>query len=549
MKQEQPLLVHAKERWQKLLIVLVALMHGALFLYVPLRSPANIYNSPDETANVLLADALKEQSSIRLPVLIKGLPSIVAPRSLHRQDDSLIPVGFPSFPFLIGVVSKVVRVHGIVYLTAILGALALWAWYRFCRLLFGTTIGFYSALLYAFHPALLYWGNRPFFPHALFFALTMFALYFLTRALRLRERKIKEAREVAIEQPTTEQLAVKKRLTSLMAGLCAGLAFALRPPEGAWLIVVIIGVVLYSKARQRLAWLAMLAGAFLPIFGAAVLNTNLYGAPWNTGHFYFTPPGAGLTQSLALTLAPVGFDLGRIGFVAWQYLGLLFWWLSALTLVGIVSMFVRKTITARRMRFWGLGTLLIALYLLQLYGSFTVRDRLDLAPSLGTSFTRYFLPLYVLLIPLAAYGLRALRFLQKGSAFVSAAFIIAAALSLQLTFFSGDESLTQIPQVLAENLAVREQALKVVPEDGIILTERSDKIFFPYREVAASFRRFKPEDFTTLQQSHSMYYETVLNVEDVEKENEEFWKPRGLRAVESVDLGGRHVIYRLVKQD
>ena len=117
-------------------------------------------------------------------------------------------------------------------------------------------------------------------------------------------------------------------------------------------------------------------------------------------------------------------------------------------------------------------------------------------------------------------------------------------LSLRLVFWSSDESAQAVVSVLAQNRQLHEHIQTRVPLQGIVFTDRSDKIFFPAREVVTRFRTFDQSDFAALY-PYQLYYETIADTAVVAFENDRFWGPHGLRAVDPVDLGYRHTLYKL----
>ncbi|MBI2551942.1 glycosyltransferase family 39 protein [Candidatus Uhrbacteria bacterium] len=542
---EPPLVSAGSGRISKAAVILVALAHSAFIFFVSLSFPRGIYNSPDEAANALFARQMQQATSVRVPTLIKDAPAFVAPRSIKRAGNTFIPVGFISFPTLFGILAKALGTTGTLALTAILSGLTVGAWYGFIRRIFGATIGLFSAILYGLHPAVLYWGARPFYPHALFISTTILALYFLGRTVRLRHERGAADQEILKENPTASQPLVKKRAASFLAGLMAGVAVTLRPTEGLWLAPVFFAVFALRALRRRVALIPLALGGLFPIFAILALQNRLYGSPFKTGYPELFQP-KNLADTVSILVTPFGFDLARTAQVGWEYLARLFWWYALLIVIGVAALFLRKSTTARRMRWWGLGVLLLTLFFLQFYGSWLLRDRLDLLPSLGTSFTRYFLPLYLLTTPLAAYGLRVIQFRRFGKILAVCAGIFFLFFSARTLLWSSDENLVELNAVLRENIKVREHILSLTPADSIILTDRADKIIFPSREVVARFRDLTAEQFRELR-PYPLYYETILNEMDVAKENEQFWRRAGLYAADMILLPGRHRLYKLVK--
>lgn len=545
-----PLTIAAGKRMPKIILVSAAFLYGIFLFLIPLFSPAGIYNSPDETANVVFIEQIAKNTRLRVPVIIKQAPDFVTPRGLKRDGDTFAPVSFVGFPVAAGLLFKIAAKYGFFVINAALGMLAILTWYGFCRRLFGATVGLYSAILLALHPAVLYWGTRPFYSHALHLNAIIFALYLLARALRLSQKRGVVEQGVLSEQPTIAQPLNKKRAAAFFSGFFAALAFVLRPPETIWLAPVFLFIFARRNSRAKISVLLCVLGAAIPALTVILMQNALYGSWFRTGY-------------PQLTVLPLDFNFIRILEIAYQYILLFPWYFTVLVIIGLIVCAARRGIASRRLRFWALGALVVALFLLQFYGSLDFKDRLDLLPSIGTSFTRYFLVLYLLLTPIAAYGLRAIRFIpleigrglrprsltgftRYGRWFVTPLFLLMAFFSLRMVLWSSDESVLSINSVLRENIATREAVLDAAPQGSIILTERSDKIFFPYYEVVARFRDLTKPQFEALKE-YPLYYETFLNNSDVEQENIEFWQKFGLRARMMLILGRSHTLYKLDK--
>ncbi len=63
------------------------------------------------------------------------------------------------------------------------------------------------------------------------------------------------------------------------------------------------------------------------------------------------------------------------------------------------------------------------------------------------------------------------------------AVFVVVGLSIAFTFFLTPESLWPMRQRTIEQRAIAAEVFRIVPKDGVILTERSDKLFFPARKV------------------------------------------------------------------
>jgi hypothetical protein len=102
--------------------------------------------------------------------------------------------------------------------------------------------------------------------------------------------------------------------------------------------------------------------------------------------------------------------------------------------------------------------------------------------TIGTSYVRYFLPAYVLMLPFAAQALIALA--EKARVpkrLLAECAVIIAACTLAATVFIGDESLRAVRHTLTENAAKKPLLLAAIPDGSVVLTARFDKVLFPDR--------------------------------------------------------------------
>ena len=282
---EPPLAVAAGSRISKIILGLIAVMHGALLLYLPLNSPKDLYNSPDELAAVFFAEGLAEDGHLARRVLHDGLPSSVTPRSMLRADDAFVPVGFVSFPVLLGGLTAILGSTGALLALALLSALSLLAWYGFLRVIFGERLGFISTLITAFHPFVLYWSARPLMPNGWFLAFVFFALYFISRLFRAPQIAVPQSEAVQLERPTAGQSGYRRFIYSAAAGLSLGLTVTLRPQEGLWLLGIPLYIAAVKSLRRKISPAFLLTALGVPILALLLLQNYLYGSPpWTRRH-------------------------------------------------------------------------------------------------------------------------------------------------------------------------------------------------------------------------------------------------------------------------
>ena len=522
---QEPLVIAASARLPYILLGAVVILYGALILYLPFHSPPDIYNSPDEMANAFFIRSVEQDGRLIRPTIQQNLPSVVFPRGVLRQDNAFIPVGFVSFPLLLGIIAKLTSFKGLFYLMAILSALSLLAWYGFLHAFFGARLALLTTFLTAGHPLVLYWSNRPLLPNALFFAFYFFAFYFFSRTFYRPDA------------------GSSRNFYSILAGLVFGLAVAIRPQEGVWLAAVVLLVAVLFQSRSWYPWMIFLITAALPVGGLLAAQKIIYGSASRTG-YHLTPPSLTILQTLRRVVLPFGLNIKAIGAVSYSYWIDIIWCFTILSILGLaIVLMYRNGTLLRRLRFWALVLFIVSAWLMVFYGSFAVQDRFDRTVSLGTSFTRYFLPIYVMALPFVAYALFFLR-RRFGKILVSAVVVVTVFLSMRAIFWGGDEGFIRIVKALNDNKEVRAKALQILPANAVILTDRSDKIFFPEREIVSQFRKFHHPDFEKLY-GLNLYYETIADTDVVAFENDNFWGPHRLKAQDPVDLGYRHKLYKL----
>lgn len=541
---EPPFLITASSGLPKVFLGIIVCLYGILLLFLSVKAPNGFYNSPDEMANVFFVEGFVKDGYLTRPTFHDDLPSSVTPRAILRKGNSFIPVGFVSFPLVVGIIAKVVSIEGIPFLFALFSMLALLAWYGFLRSMFGLRLAIISTFLTAGYPMLIYWAQRPFFPQVLFTSFIMWALYFISRMVRASVKNLPPEVGVEFEEPTIYQPKTRRILYTFLAGLLLGTAVAFRPQEGIWLGVVFLGAILFGPLRHKFSFILFGIVGIFPIAALLVLQRMIYGSLLSTG-YHLTPIGGGLTEWLRTFLRSFQFDFIKIGNVAYHYFFAFVWMYASLFVIALLVLFFKKNggRWIKRLRKWVIGCLMLGVWFLIFYGSFPVADRFDGTPSIGTSFTRYIVPFYILTIPMIAYALFTLK--RRGSSIlVTFIVVLLVVSSLNLTFFKTDESLVRIVSVLKENQELQARMSAILPKDAVVLSDRSDKILFPEREVVTRFRKFHQPDFEELY-GLNLYYDTIADADVVDFENKYFWGPHRLQAVNPVDLGYRHTLYKL----
>lgn len=467
---------------------LVLRLHGPLFI------------SPDETAAHFFASAYATSSNLAVPVpLSDTVGDVLYPRSMLSVAGALVPSGFLGLPLMLGVAAKLFGAASIPFLPIALSVLGVLAWTLVFRRLFGERAGWIAGVMLAVQPAWWYYTARSLMPNVPFLAFVGFALMFLLVRPFAKWNK----------HPAFD---------GLMAGACVGAALFIRASEALWLGMILLALLIWLRrtlGRNVLA--AFAVGAVLVLSPLPLLQKDLYGSPWATGYTAVQEVSGGEAsiapswpvvststwwQKIEGTLKPA-FPFGihpRLAARQFAAYGLgMFWWEFLLVAFGIWQLAAgRKKVFSGSDLNYQLPTAnylilcaVVTLWLALMYGSWTFTDNPDPTQiTIGNSHVRYWLPILVLWLPFAAVALDELaaRAKKLAAAALIGGWIIWAALGFNVAFLSPQDGLLAETRVLDQSQIIHDAVMKLVPENGVIVVDRADKIFFPDRLVRYPLR-------------------------------------------------------------
>lgn len=459
------------ERPEWVRVIMLAALASLLYAGFSIGLPAR-YNSPDEAANAFFARRVAAGDSVAAPAPLNALAGepLVHPRSVRVIERKLAPASFLGWPLIAGTTARLFGNWLVPFVTALGAILGITAAYFCLKRLTSAPVAAATAGLLAFLPPYWYYHSRGFFHNALFFDLLLAAAWAATAALQ-----------------------DKRPRYYLLAGLAAGLALTVRTSEIFWVLgaaAIIVGMS-WRELKVKYLSLAALGGAlgFLPVLAT---NFDIYGRFFSVGYRPdLTLGDSGLahaTSLLAELVLPFGFNPAVIGATTQHYLWQIVPWWAVLAGAGLSFMLVRLKHTSPLARRVLLGGVAAALWLVALYGSWQFNDNPDpAAVTLGTSYARYWLPLYAFFL-WPAGELMAFLWRQKWGRAVclalAASFIVLSGI---LTIFEPQEGLLQIRRNVrrfeATATLVREQT---EPGSVIVTDWLTDKLFWPERDVVVS---------------------------------------------------------------
>lgn len=446
------------------LLILVAVFVYASFNWgLPQR-----YNSPDEAANAYFAKRLVNSQSMKVISPLNKLAGVpmVHPRSTSVIDGYLAPASFLGWPILAGAIGWLIGGWALPYLTPLGAVLGLICFYLVGREFFGRRTAWLSTLLLAFLPAYWYYNSRGFFHNALFFDVLMLVVWSTIKAVR-----------------------TKKCGYYLLTGLAYGAAVALRSSEIFWMTAA--GLVWLTVAGYKLEW------RLLPIFIGGVLlgfapvlaaNYVIYGQPLSLGYrpeLQFTLQNVGGSLSIWRELIlPFGIHPSIIFNTVSNYLFGLMWWWAMLAVIGFGYMLYKWRSWGREHKGFILAAMVAILWLVVLYGSWQFHDNPNpAAVTLGTAYTRYWLPIYAFALLIAAYALENFWHKNWGKAISLILIGVYLIFSVRLVVFDPEEGLQQIRRNIKRFETVNKAVQQLTEANSVIVTNITDKFFWPEREV------------------------------------------------------------------
>lgn len=468
-----------------ILIIFVIIFTGVYaWLVTPIETGVEVshrFDWPDETANYFWSKNYAEtgQLTVAEPLNIAAQNQI-HPRSFNvRSDGALVPGSFLGLILFFGFLAKIFGTGIIIYLTPIFGGLAALALYGILKKIFSQQIAVLSAILLLFHPAWWYYSVTSMLPNVIFVSCLLISIYFL-----LRDQK-------------------NYLYSILLAGLFAGLALSIRPTEFIWLIVVYLVIFFFRQNKFNfLKIILFLVITALMVVPSLYQQQALYGDWLTSGYSQLDEQGTTISCQICQVskslLLPFGFHPTSAVQNFWTHYISRFWWLSLLAILGLVVYMANPVRQRNEIFGYVLLSLFIFGWLIIYYGSWQFSDLLTVhLNTLGLSYVRYWLPLYILALPFIATGLIWLTrfFRQRWANFILILLLIFLFYrSADLVLRAKPDSLLPVKNRIVTYKQNAAQVFELTESESVIVTVRKDKLFFPERKVIHTFQALSLND-------------------------------------------------------
>lgn len=503
-----------------------------------LQGGAVKFNSPYDTSSYFfITQFIKEKKIGYYEPYLALSNNLAHPRSMSEYHGFVVPTIFLGFLIILGLIGFVVGPYGVLFIVPACAALTPYFFYQLLLRLFSRRVAVLSALLLFFHPAYWYYASRSMLPNILLVDVLIFGFTFFCASCDK-----------------------KNSWFAALAGLCIGMALAIRPIEVLWILPLCAIGLWYLRKRisLKIFSITVLSTAF--VAGVyAFFNYNTFGNIFSFGYKIesFSPS---LSSSPLHIIFPFGFHPRLVFYTFWNYAASLQWWFVIPACIGFFMMlprFLREISRGSRTSFfyYTLCFLLTSSWLLLSYGSFEFSENVTRQFTLGDSHVRYWLPIFILSLPY--FSLALITFFSMVSRWITQKILLGflmcgplflcAFLSARLVYWQTNESLIPLLEHIHDYQRKSKVIQSLVPSHAIIFSPSSDKIFFPERKAAASFPKFaEVSSIVPLMRSVPVYYYGLWGFTDLQKINEEYFRPHGFELQLIAQLDAKEKLFKVI---
>jgi len=551
------------------------------------------WTSPDETGNYIFAKLYGQTGNISVEESYNlYTKDVMRPRSFRSDEGVLKPVSFLGIIIIYG---KIVSFFGykiLPFLTPFFASIALIVFYFFVKLFFTRTNALISVFLLASFPPFFYYTARSMFHNVLFSCLFLFSIYFLMLMLRARKKKR------ALFDFSFKGQNWQGMFFASLSGLFLGLAVITRSSELIWLLpVYLIFFTFNCRKISALKVLMFFVFIFLGILPALFHNQILYGSFFFGGYnemnesiIRIVQAGTNFLKNFIIGgqenggefVKIVGAQIFHFGIhpersvrMFMEYFVKMFPWLFIMSSLGLIIYFINFRKIKSKIVLYLLSLSVLSFILVLYYGSWEFHDNPDPKQfTIGNSYTRYWLPMYIALIPFASFfliklswALGALFKIPKKINLVDRIFydrmisrkffanslrvvsvVVISFFSLSFVLYGSTEGLVQTAMRQIESKNEWQKVQELTESNSTIITVYHDKLMFPERKVIVG--NFSDKNMVQVYSNlvnflPVYYYNFTLPSKDLDYLNEKRLKEVGLGIEELERVTSDFTLYKL----
>lgn len=506
---------------------LVAIIAAVWFYTGPARHVPGIYNSPDEATTAVFAQQFARTGDLALshPIDAGSENEFLHPRSAFADFGSYsLPVGFWGLPVFYGSIINAFGVWALPFLTPLLAIVAVLAMVRLWPIIFPGISRSGLLFLSLSLPSLWYYAARPLLPNVPFTALLIIGAVWL------------------IAPPAKNGL---RWWHDIVGAFSIGLALLVRPSEVIWVLVGALFIII--AYRQKISWqrFARWASVGIIICGLYFGLTKLWYGGVGGGYV--------VSRSLAVThwwtfLLPFGFSPRTLVATGYTYALTIWPWFVLPALAWFARSLWQWRDLSKAQKTYAVLTIFIGLYLWVYYGSW--RDSNYDLKTIGVAYTRYWLPVFILLVPFAvrAYQLVAAMIGRRHAKITFAVMLGLLVIGNANAVYAGPDGITALTQSLRNGVTLREAIRAHTPEHAVIVVEREDKFIWPTRQVMVRFDhpRVRQAAADFIARDWPVYFVT-RTLTSAQAQTMDVWlEPVRLRLAGGLELMSGYTLYQII---
>ncbi len=595
MEQEKIQFRNFKNKWHYLALFVIALcffLGTSSYNFLTQTYSANGFGdfvkwgSPDESANYITTKLYAQES--RLSFFEKYnlyVSDIMHPRSFRSDFGYIKPVSFLGMPLFYGKIAHFFGYKIIPFLTPFFASLFIFLFYFLIKELFNSKTALYSALLLAVFPPFVYYTVRSMFHNVLFTVFFFSSLYFLILSF-------KYFKKFKTDDRLKNQIFFF--LYPALAGLFFGSSVAVRASELVWMAPSLF--LLYLLNFRKIAFskiLLFLSFAFLAILPILYYNQILYFSPYLGGYAEMNKSivaiknaSLDLAKTAILAEEPsriknvfstIKHNLFPFGILPEQsflmfkiYFAKLFPQYFYLAIFGIFLFLFKNRKSFLKYYSLFIFYFLFSFILILYYGSWEFHDNPNInSYTIGNSYTRYWLPIYLGAIPFVSYFLTRIvakyhsnikfhilvNFLKLNKFFIQFVELLILFLisfySLYFVLYGSEEGLVLSAKKQIDSKKEWAEILNLTEGNAVIITRYHDKLLFPQRKVIVGLfddKNMVAQYAKIAKYLPLYYYNFTLDKDDIDYLNKRRLGEVGLRIEKIKDIGN-FTLYKLLLKD
>jgi hypothetical protein len=454
---------------QNALLILLVTCFIFIFSLLTISSPQK-FTASDETIGKYFTERYAETGSLKYYEPLSSVTSNYArPRNTFSKNNYISPSTFPGFFIVYGTFGALSAIL-IPFLNAIVAAIGGIFMYILVRHIYkNTSLALLSTILLFTLPPYWIWSSTSYFNNiaSAVFLLGGMTFFFL-----------------AIES--------KKIGHYIAMASCLGIECLFRTTDITYLLALVpIVLILRKKIVGMYILIAFIIFAFIisPVF---ILNKQLHGSFLSFGYDNSNIPATHLstvgmlTNKISFFLLPSGFNIGYMISHSKEYILKIIPTITVFAILGISFLFRKRAVVKPYIMYF----ILISFWIIAYYGSGQGYAG-SYSFTLYSSYTRYFLPIYIFAVPIAA----AVMFkLPKKEFFIVLSILLLV--STKITY-SDTGGISDIQQGRLSSKKKSDVIFSQTEKNSIIFTTLADKFLFPERKVVIYGPGYPDSNFST----------------------------------------------------